>query len=57
MGTSPDWHLCEDLAALDVILDKLGPGTEVHLISVWDLKYSSDSAIPVTITKAYNPRR
>lgn len=38
MGTSPDWYLCEDLAELDSIVERLGPGTEVHLSSVWDLK-------------------
>src|SRR4051812_27582876 len=38
MGTSSDWFLCEDAAALDAILDRLGPGAEVHLNSVWDLK-------------------
>ena len=38
MGTSSDWFLCEDVAALEAILDRLGPGAEVHLNSVWDLK-------------------
>jgi hypothetical protein len=38
MGTSSDWFLCDDMAALDVILGRLGPGAEVHLASVWDLK-------------------
>ncbi len=38
MGTSPDWFLCEDMAALDAILEPLGPGVEVHFNSVWDLK-------------------
>jgi hypothetical protein len=38
MGTSPDWFLCEDMAALDAILDRLGPGAEAYLHSVWDLK-------------------
>jgi hypothetical protein len=38
MGTSSDWFLCEDAAALDAILDRLGPGAEVHLNSVWDLR-------------------
>jgi hypothetical protein len=36
MGTSSDWFLCENAAALDAILDRLGPGVEVHLSSVWD---------------------
>ena len=26
MGTSSDWFLCENAPALDVILDRLGPG-------------------------------
>jgi len=38
MGTSSDWFLCEDTAALHAILERLGPGAEVHLNSVWDLK-------------------
>jgi hypothetical protein len=31
MGTSPDWFLCESAAALEAILERLGPGAEVHL--------------------------
>ncbi len=38
MGTSSDWFLCEDAVELDAILDRRGPGTEVHLNSAWDLK-------------------
>jgi hypothetical protein len=38
MATSSDWFLCEDAAALDAVLGRLGPGTEVRLNSVWDLK-------------------
>ena len=38
MGTSSDWFLCEEVADLDTILERLGPGVEVHLSSVWDLK-------------------
>ena len=38
MGTSSDWFLCENAIALEAILDRLGPGVEVHLSSVWDLK-------------------
>jgi hypothetical protein len=38
MGTSSDWFLCPDPVALDAILDRLGPGAEVHLSSVWDLE-------------------
>ena len=37
MGTSSDWHLCDDLDDLDPILDRLGPGAEVRLHSVWDV--------------------
>ena len=38
MGTSPDWHLCDEEDQLDNLLDRLGPGVEVHVSSVWDLK-------------------
>ncbi len=37
-GTSPDWHLCEDEEDLGAIIERLGPGAELHLSSVWDLK-------------------
>lgn len=37
MGTSSDWHLCDDLDDLDPILERLGPGAEVRLHSVWDV--------------------
>jgi hypothetical protein len=45
MGTSSDWFLCEDMAALDVILGRLGPGAEVHLNSVWDLKKPAGAVV------------
>ncbi len=45
MGTSPDWHLCEEEADLDLILDRLGPGVEVRLSSVWDLKNASGPVV------------
>jgi hypothetical protein len=45
MGTSSDWFLCEDTAALDAILDRLGPGAEVHLNSVWDLKNPAGAVV------------
>ena len=45
MGTSSDWFLCEDTAALDAILDRLGPGAEVHLSSVWDLKNAAGAVV------------
>lgn len=38
MGTASDWYLCEDGAGVDAILGRLGPGAELHLSSVWDLK-------------------
>jgi hypothetical protein len=38
MGTSPDWYLCEDEETLEPILERLAPGAEVRLSSVWDLK-------------------
>ncbi|HVS37013.1 MAG TPA: hypothetical protein VMS17_15740 [Gemmataceae bacterium] len=37
-GASPDWHLCEDEEQLKQIMERLGPGAELHLSSVWDLK-------------------
>jgi len=37
MGTSSDWHLCDALDELDPILERLGPGAEVRLHSVWDV--------------------
>lgn len=36
-GTSPDWHLLEDAEELDALLQKLAPGVELSLTSVWDL--------------------
>jgi hypothetical protein len=45
MGTSSDWFFCENKAALDVILDRLGPGAEIHLSSVWDLKNPSGAVV------------
>ncbi len=45
MGTASDWFLCENAAALEAILDRLGPGVEVHLGSVWDLKNLSDTIV------------
>jgi hypothetical protein len=45
MGTSSDWFLCEKTAALDAILDRLGPGVEIHLSSVWDLKNPSGTVV------------
>ena len=38
MGTSPGWFLCEDEDGLGAILERVGPGAEVYLNSVWDLR-------------------
>lgn len=48
MGTSPDWHLCEAEADFDSIWETLGPGAEVHLHSVWDIK---NVARPTKLTR------
>ena len=45
MGTSSDWFLCENSSALDAILDRIGPGVEIHLRSVWDLKSPSGTVV------------
>lgn len=45
MGTSSDWYLCENTCGLDAILERLGPGVEVHLSSVWDLKNPSGAVV------------
>jgi hypothetical protein len=45
MGTSSDWFLCENMAALEDVLDRLGAGVDVHLNSVWDLKNPSGSLV------------
>lgn len=37
-GTSPDWYLCEAEEQLEPILERLGPGAELHVSSVWDLR-------------------
>jgi hypothetical protein len=54
MGTSSDWFLCEDAAALDIVLDRLGPGAEIHLSSVWDLKIPA-GAVVAQIKKQASP--
>jgi hypothetical protein len=38
MGTSSDWYLCEDEEHLEQILERIGPGAELRLNSVWDLE-------------------
>jgi hypothetical protein len=47
MATSPDWFLCESEDELEPLLDRLAPGAEVHLHSVWDLKNSSGAVVMV----------
>jgi len=37
MGTSSDWHLCDEIDELHPILERLGPGAEVRLHSVSDV--------------------
>ena len=39
-GTSPDWHLCDEVEEFERILDGLRAGAELHVSSVWDLKNS-----------------
>ncbi len=41
-GTSPDWYLWDDEEEFEQILERLGPGAELHLNSVWDLKNSKE---------------
>ena len=48
MGTASDWFLCQDEDGLPPILERLGPGVEIHLHSVWELK---DSTGGVVLTK------
>ena len=45
MGTSSDWFLCETMAALEDVLERLSPGVEVHLSSVWDLTNPSGAVV------------
>jgi hypothetical protein len=37
-GTSSDWYLCTEEEELEKILERLAPGVELHVSSVWDLK-------------------
>ena len=48
MGTAPDWFLCDSPAEFDPIWERLGPGAEVHLHSVWELK---DIGRPPVLTR------
>jgi hypothetical protein len=45
MATSPDWYLCDEETAFDAILERLGPGAELHVSSVWDLKNASGATV------------
>lgn len=38
MGTAPDWHLLEDAVEFDALTESLGPGVEIHLHRVTDLR-------------------
>jgi hypothetical protein len=38
MATSPDWYLLEEEDQFEQLLEKLAPGTELHVSSVYDLK-------------------
>jgi hypothetical protein len=48
MGTSPDWYLCGEEEQFDQLFASLGPGVEVHLHSVWDLRNVKEA---VRVTK------
>jgi hypothetical protein len=48
MGTSPDWHLCESVSEIEAIWERVAPGVEIHLRSVWDLKNEIE---PMVITR------
>jgi hypothetical protein len=37
-ATASDWYLLSDDEQFDRLLDQLGPGAELHVSSVWDLK-------------------
>jgi hypothetical protein len=37
-GTSPDWYLYTEEEELAQLTERLGPGAELRLSSVWDLK-------------------
>jgi hypothetical protein len=39
-ATCSDWYLCQEESELDDIIERLGPGSEVHVSSVWDLTNS-----------------
>jgi hypothetical protein len=45
MGTSSDWFLCGDEDDLEPILERLGPGVEVHCNSVWDLRNPAGAVV------------
>ncbi len=37
-AASPDWYLCDSEEQFEAVLARLGPGAELRLSSVWDLK-------------------
>jgi hypothetical protein len=37
-AAAADWYLLGDSDEFDRLLDRLGPGAELHISSVWDLK-------------------
>ena len=37
-ATSPDWYLFEEEQQLDQLLERVGPGVELRVSSVWDLR-------------------
>ena len=46
MGSAPDWYLCHEKPELDLLRERLGPGIELHLSSVWNLR---DKGSPIVI--------
>ena len=49
MATAPDWYFCQERHELDAVLDRLGPGVELHLHSVWELE---NTGTPVVMAKS-----
>lgn len=48
MGTSPDWYLADSVSFIESIWERVAPGVEIHLHSVWDLK---DEMRPMVIKR------
>ena len=38
-ATSPEWYLFDEEEQLEQLVERLGPGVELHVRSVWDLKH------------------